>query len=76
MITITVTCAARSETRPTTSAVWGTFVNNSGWPDGLSFLIGTLTPQFMYQGLDGAMHLAEECKDPGEHVDATIPDPS
>lgn len=38
------------------------FQNTSGWSaDGVVFLIGMSNPNFIYSGLDGAVHLAEEC---------------
>ncbi|KAJ5456916.1 hypothetical protein N7530_012190 [Penicillium desertorum] len=61
---ITITCVARSSSnyQPSVS-VWGTFVNRSGWSSGgVSFLTGLVTPNYMYAGIDGALHLAEECK--------------
>ena len=43
-------------------AVWTQMVNGSnGWPDGIAFLTGLTTPQFMLSGLDASLHLAEEC---------------
>jgi choline transport protein len=42
--------------------VWTTFLNNSGWSDGIAFLTGLINPNYMYSGIDGAIHLAEECK--------------
>lgn len=42
--------------------VWTTFVNESGWVDGIAFLTGLINPTYMYAGIDGAIHLAEECK--------------
>ncbi|KAF9887402.1 hypothetical protein FE257_010257 [Aspergillus nanangensis] len=40
----------------------GYFVNNSGWSsDAIVFLTGLANPNFMYAGIDGAIHLAEEC---------------
>ncbi|CAG7949885.1 unnamed protein product [Penicillium nalgiovense] len=61
---ITITCVARSSAnyQPSVS-VWGTFVNDSGWSSGgVAFLTGLVTPNYMYAGIDGALHLAEECK--------------
>lgn len=43
-------------------AVWDTFINQSGWVDGVAFLTGLVNPNYMYAGIDGAIHLAEECK--------------
>jgi choline transport protein len=38
------------------------FLNESGWVDGVAFLTGLVNPNYMYAGIDGAIHLAEECK--------------
>ncbi|PIG85563.1 hypothetical protein AARAC_007327 [Aspergillus arachidicola] len=43
--------------------VWNTFLNQTGWPDGICFLIGLSTSCYMYNGLDAAMHMTEECGD-------------
>jgi len=42
--------------------VWTTFLNESGWVDSIAFLTGLINPNYMYAGIDGAIHLAEECK--------------
>lgn len=61
---ITITCVARSSSNYQFSvSVWGTFVNDSGWSSGgVAFLTSLVTPNYMYAGIDGALHLAEECK--------------
>ncbi|KAJ5087911.1 hypothetical protein N7456_011527 [Penicillium angulare] len=42
--------------------VWTTFINESGWSSGgISFLAGMINPNYIYAGIDGAIHLAEEC---------------
>ncbi|KAF6796391.1 choline transport, partial [Colletotrichum sojae] len=67
---ITVTCLARSKTKQDSSFVWTAFINQSGWSSrGIVFLTGLLNPNFIYSGLDGAIHLAEECT----HSASTIP---
>lgn len=39
-----------------------TFRNTSGWSsDAVVFLTGLVNANFIYSGLDGAVHLAEEC---------------
>jgi choline transport protein len=65
-IVIVITCLVRTAPhfRPTES-VWTTFLNDSGWSDGIAFLTGLVSPNYMYAGIDGAVHLAEECKNPG-----------
>lgn len=60
---ITITCVARSSSNyQSSSSVWATFINDSGWSSGgIAFLTGLVTPNYMYAGIDGALHLAEEC---------------
>jgi choline transport protein len=59
---ITISCLARSYPKQDSQYVWKTFVNTSGWSsDGIVFLTGLVNPNFIYSGLDGAIHLAEEC---------------
>lgn len=58
-----ITCLARAPHFQSTESVWATFTNRSGWKsDGVVFLTGILSPGYMYAGLDGAIHLAEESK--------------
>jgi choline transport protein len=45
-----------------TDAVFGTFGNESDWIHGVALLTGLVSPNYMYTGIDGAIHLAEECK--------------
>ncbi|KAE8385571.1 amino acid/polyamine transporter I [Aspergillus alliaceus] len=72
-LAITITCPARSSTQIDSSHVWTQFVNGSGgWPDGISFLTGLSTPQFMLSGLDATLHLAEECLEPERIVPKAI----
>lgn len=70
-ITSTITSLARSHKQPA-SFVWRNFENNTGWPDGVTFLTGLLTPAAMFLGLDGALHLAEECINPQKVVPIAI----
>ncbi|OOF91563.1 hypothetical protein ASPCADRAFT_9487 [Aspergillus carbonarius ITEM 5010] len=68
-LAIIITCPVRSSAKVNTSETWSQFVNGSGgWPDGISFLTGLSTPQFMFSGLDAALHLAEECLEPARIV--------
>lgn len=58
----TITCVAESNPKQSNAFVWTEFHNNSGgFSDGVVFLIGLVNPNFIYSGLDGAIHLAEEC---------------
>ena len=47
-------------------------MNDSGWPDGIVFLTGLVNPNFMYSGLDGAIHLAEDCINASTAVPMTL----
>ncbi|EXJ68395.1 uncharacterized protein A1O5_08187 [Cladophialophora psammophila CBS 110553] len=58
----------RSSPKAPSSFVWATFINYTGWADGVCFIIGLSTSCFMYIGLDASMHIAEECKDPSRTV--------
>ncbi|KAJ8240459.1 hypothetical protein LV156_001014 [Aspergillus fumigatus] len=72
-LTITVTCPARSHTTVDSFAIWTQFINGSGgWPNGISFLTGLSTPQFMLSGLDATLHLAEECLEPERIVPKAV----
>lgn len=46
------------------SEAFGTITNLGGWPsNGLSFMVGLLTPVYTLLGADSAVHMAEEIKD-------------
>ncbi|EED17152.1 choline transport protein, putative [Talaromyces stipitatus ATCC 10500] len=62
-----ITCLVRSE-KQSSKAVWTVFENNTGWPDGIAFLTGLITPCFMFGGLDATLHLAEEVEQPERNV--------
>lgn len=65
----TITSLARAPSFQSSKAVWVTFVDLSGWNNkGIVFLIGLLTPGYMYAGIDGAIHLAEEATNAREAV--------
>ncbi|KAF2819849.1 amino acid transporter [Ophiobolus disseminans] len=63
LLAILITSLARSshDFQPA-QAVWANFLNESGWVDSIAFLTGLVNPNYMYAGIDGAIHLAEECK--------------
>lgn len=64
----TITLLARSVPKAPSEFVWSTISNYTGWPDGVCFIIGLSTTCFMYIGLDGAMHIAEECEEPKKAI--------
>ncbi|KAM0228544.1 hypothetical protein ACHAPO_010621 [Fusarium lateritium] len=58
---IIVTCLSRTSSYQSSDFVWKTFINNTGWKsDAVVFLTGVANPNFMFAGIDGAVHLAEE----------------
>ena len=60
--TLTVTCLAIASPKQPSSKVWGGFVNDSGWSNrGIVFLTGLANPNYGFGGLDGSIHLAEDC---------------
>ncbi|XHG02048.1 hypothetical protein AWENTII_005411 [Aspergillus wentii] len=74
-LAITITCPARSAAHTTinSTSIWGHLANGSGgWPDGIAFLTGLSTPQFMLSGLDATLHLAEECLEPERIVPKAV----
>ncbi|CAF3479992.1 hypothetical protein SNK03_007566 [Fusarium graminearum] len=64
---IFVTCLALSS-KASSESVWTTFDNQTGWPAGVTFLTGLVTPASMYGGIDAVLHLAEECTSPERTV--------
>jgi len=44
--------------------VYGNFINEVGWPDGLSWLLGLLQGAFALTGFDGVAHMIEEIPNP------------
>ncbi|CAD0109577.1 unnamed protein product [Aureobasidium uvarum] len=65
----TIISLVRAPTYQSAESVWVTFVDGSGWGNrGVVFFIGILTPGYMYGGLDGAIHLAEEATNAREAV--------
>ncbi|PWY89087.1 choline transporter [Aspergillus heteromorphus CBS 117.55] len=68
-LAIIIACPARSSADINSAETWSQFDNGSGgWSNGISFLTGLSTPQFMFSGLDAALHLAEECLEPARIV--------
>ena len=64
-ITVTITCLSVASPKQPSSRIWGGFINESGWSNnGIVFLTGLINPNFGFGGLDGAIHLAEDCINP------------
>lgn len=67
-IVTTVAIFVRSAPKASHRFVWGTFVNSTGWSDGVCFFGALLTTCFIFAGLDAALHMAEEAPDPRSSV--------
>lgn len=59
---VIIVCPARASPKQNDTFVWATFTNDSGWSSaGMVFLTGLINPNYMYVGLDGVIHMAEDC---------------
>ncbi|KAL5365318.1 amino acid transporter [Aspergillus floccosus] len=68
-VIIIVTCLSRTPSFNSTEFVWTTFINHTGWKsNAVVFLTGMANPNFMFAGIDGAVHLAEEVVDASRFV--------
>ncbi|KAL9122703.1 MAG: hypothetical protein Q9187_000741 [Circinaria calcarea] len=68
-ITITITCLAVANPKQPSGNIWGGFINETGWSNkGIVFLTGLVNPNYGFAGLDGAIHLAEDCLDAARTV--------
>lgn len=59
IISITVLATA-SPNFQTGAFVYGNFINEVGWPDGVAWLLGLLQGAFALTGFDGVAHMIEE----------------
>ncbi|KDQ07546.1 hypothetical protein BOTBODRAFT_59943 [Botryobasidium botryosum FD-172 SS1] len=48
--------------------VFGGFINNTGWSDGVAWMLGLLQATFALTGYDACAHMVEEIPDPGRHA--------
>ncbi|KAL8935475.1 MAG: hypothetical protein Q9216_005403 [Gyalolechia sp. 2 TL-2023] len=53
--------------------VFGKFLNGGSWPSqGLSFFVGLIGNVFAFLGVDGAIHMSEEIRNPSKIVPASM----
>ena len=70
---ITITCLVLSSPKQSSSYVWTTFIDESGWRNAaVTFLVGLISPNFGLGGLDGPLHLSEDTFDPTRTVPLSI----
>lgn len=67
-----ITILATSEHKQPARLVFVDWVNVTGWPDGLAFLLATGQAMYGFLGLDGATHIAEELPNPERTVPRVI----
>ncbi|CAK7206124.1 hypothetical protein SEUCBS139899_008908 [Sporothrix eucalyptigena] len=63
IISITVLACA-SPNYQSGEFVYGDFINDVGWPDGMAWLLGLLQGAFALTGFDGTIHMIEEIPNP------------
>ncbi|KAI1855229.1 hypothetical protein JX265_006630 [Neoarthrinium moseri] len=63
IISITILACATPNFQPG-SFVYGSFINEVGWPDGLAWMLGLLQGAFALTGFDGVAHMIEEIPQP------------
>lgn len=59
-----VILATASPNYQSASFVYGNFINETGWPDGLSWLLGLLQGAFALTAFDSVAHMIEEIPEP------------
>ena len=67
LIAIIVTLLACAGSRGALNSgkfIFATFLNYTGWPDGVAWIMGLLQTQYCLVGADGAAHIVDEVKDP------------
>ncbi|BEI85214.1 hypothetical protein CcaverHIS002_0506150 [Cutaneotrichosporon cavernicola] len=68
-VAILITCPASAPTHQSSAFVWTHWQNAIGWDN--KFVVaatGLVNPGFIWSGLDGAVHIAEDCLDPARVV--------
>lgn len=65
VVIICITClACASPNYGTGKFVFGTYVNETGWNNGVAFILGLLQSTFGLVGVDGASHICDEIVQP------------
>ncbi|KAI5460331.1 gaba permease [Mariannaea sp. PMI_226] len=71
VVSITVIACAAPDYQPA-SEVYGGFVNTTGWPDGIAWLLGLLQGAFSLTGFDAVAHMVEEIPQPSKRAPKII----
>uniref|UniRef100_V5EKH9 Amino acid transporter n=2 Tax=Kalmanozyma brasiliensis (strain GHG001) TaxID=1365824 RepID=V5EKH9_KALBG len=70
-VTVFIVCLTVPSTqghRSSASFIFTDFVNLTGWPDGIAWMLGLITAQYSLVGSDGASHIIDEIDRP--HINA------
>lgn len=72
-LAIIITVPSKASSHETSTFVFTTFVNNTGWKsNGLVFIVGLINPNWAFNGLDCATHMAEEVENPERVIPIAI----
>ncbi|EXJ85333.1 hypothetical protein A1O1_05697 [Capronia coronata CBS 617.96] len=63
-----ITMLAASRHKESAHVVFVEYNNQSGWSDGMSFVIAVGTCMYTFLATDATTHIAEEVPDPGRHI--------
>ncbi|OOQ85476.1 putative choline transport protein [Penicillium brasilianum] len=69
---VVICIAALPKTHSTNSFVWKEYTNLTGWPTGVSFILGLVGPAFAIGTIDSSTHMAEEVPNPSKNIPKTI----
>ncbi|RSL62995.1 hypothetical protein CEP53_004564 [Fusarium sp. AF-6] len=67
-VSFTIAVLTKSKQKQSASTVFLEYTNQTGWNDGIAFLIGVGQQMFGFLGLDCASHVAEEMPNPARGV--------
>ncbi|KAJ5689986.1 hypothetical protein N7462_004378 [Penicillium macrosclerotiorum] len=69
---VIICLATLPKTHSTNSFVWLEYENMTGWPTGVSFILGMVAPAFAIGTIDSSTHMAEEIPNPSKNIPKTI----
>lgn len=73
LLVIIITVPTKAPTHQPPSFVFTKFINLTGWKsDGIAYIVGLINPNWAFNGLDAATHLAEEVLNPEKVVPTAI----
>ena len=72
-LVIIVAVPSKAPSQESAGFVFTTFVNNTGWKsNGMAFIVGLINPNWAFNGLDCATHMAEEVLNPERVIPIAI----